>query len=370
MAVINHPQTESDSPPPPTETPPLSDAERNAMRAYLQRCEVRLSTLHRIATAFLSGAGLLLLIPVFFKDAIDSLLVVILAQSSNQFEAWNGLGYVVTVVQYLAIGYLVILSMAIPLYGVYMLLKDIIHFYFTIYTPGFSENLLNPTFALTGVMFSHDESVAGKREVMRYQYDATQMGFMIPFSRERKELYFDSIIENSEHSIIPETRQIDHLEAEGVLPQGYDALNVERFNAALGIARSIDRTLAQEVAVTEMSLVRHVLYLRRLMFRYVKTLLMFIWTMVVAFMVLPFLRDPRFSPLLMLSLAYLIWVVAAQPIMRWPLDWIYKHRREKTRFDHVDPQLRSMNERLVIFCNVGIGLGVVALLLSTVAVFV
>lgn len=38
---------------------------RNAMRAFLQRSEVRLSTMHRIANAFLSGAGLLVLFPVF-----------------------------------------------------------------------------------------------------------------------------------------------------------------------------------------------------------------------------------------------------------------------------------------------------------------
>ena len=34
---------------------PLTDQERNAMRAFLQRCEVRLSTLHRIATAFIAA---------------------------------------------------------------------------------------------------------------------------------------------------------------------------------------------------------------------------------------------------------------------------------------------------------------------------
>ena len=35
--------------------------ERAAMRAFLQRCEVRLSTMHRVATALLSGAGILVL---------------------------------------------------------------------------------------------------------------------------------------------------------------------------------------------------------------------------------------------------------------------------------------------------------------------
>src|SRR5690349_8672679 len=134
-----------------SEAAPLTESERNAMRAYLQRCEVRLSTLHRIATAFIGGAGLLLLIPVFFKDAFDNLLSVMLSEMRNHFPAQGTLGIVLTVVLYICLLYPLFLSLIIPLYGVYLLLKDIIHFYFTIYTPGFPENILNPTFALTGV---------------------------------------------------------------------------------------------------------------------------------------------------------------------------------------------------------------------------
>lgn len=46
-----------------------------ALRAYLQRGEVRLSTMHRVAGAFLSGAGLLLLLPVFAQDALNDLAI-------------------------------------------------------------------------------------------------------------------------------------------------------------------------------------------------------------------------------------------------------------------------------------------------------
>lgn len=343
---------------------PLNDAERNAMRAYLQRCEVRLSTLHRIATAFISGAGLLLLIPVFFKDAIDNLLAVLLAQAHNQFDPLGLPGLILTGLLYACLMYPLLLSLTIPLYGVYLLLKDIIHFYFTIYTPGFSENLLNPTFALTGVLFSKDESPQGKIDVMRYQYEATQQGFMIPFSQERKELYFDSIIQSSKGAILPESRRLETLESLNVLPQNYDADNVKRFNAALGIARSIDRTLSQEVAVTEMSLVRHVLYLRRLVLRYVKTLLMFIWTMVVAFMLLPLLKDGRFPPFLMLSLGYLVWSLAVMKIIEWPLNWIYRHRHEDGLPSQVDPQLTMMQNQVRRFCYGAIGTSAVALMLS------
>ncbi len=347
-----------------TVEPPLSDGERNAMRAYLQRCEVRLSTLHRIATAFIGGAGLLLLIPVFFKDAFDNLLSVMLSQLGNHFPAQGNAGMVLTIILYVCVAYPLFLSLVIPLYGVYLLLKDIIHFYFTIYTPGFPENLLNPTFALTGVMFSTDESPSGQREVMRYQYDATQMGFMIPFSKERKELYFDSIIANTNEDIIPATRRIDVLEEMNVLPENFDAANVKRFNAALGIARSIDRTLAQEVAVTEMSLVRHVLYLRRLMLRYVKTLLMFIWTTVISFVILPFTKDSHFSPFIVLALGYVVWSLAVRWILDFPLYWIYRHRRSDEALDHVDPQLRLMQDVISPYCKLAIAAAVIGLMLA------
>ncbi len=346
---------------------PISEAERNAMRSYLQRSEVRLSTLHRVATAFISGAGLLLLIPVFFKDAIDSIISIVLTQAANLFPQLGLQGLFLTGVVYLVIFYPLLLSLSIPLYGVYLLLKDMVHFYFTIYTPGFSENMLNPTFALTGIMFSKDESPQAKREAMRYEYESTQMGFMIPFSKERHELYFDSIIEKTNGHIIPESRQLDKLKAEGVLPADYNEQSVNRFNTALGIARSLDRTLAQEVAVTEMALVRHVLYLRRLMLRYIKTLLMFIWTMVISFMMLPFLKDDRFPTMIVLALGYLIWSLAVMRIIRWPLHWIYRHRRTNINFDQVDPQLTFMESSIRKYCNISIVASLIGLILTVAA---
>ncbi len=343
---------------------PLSEAERGAMRAYIQRCEVRLSTLHRVATAFIGGAGLLLLIPVFFKDAFDSLLSVILTQISYPFAGFGTVGVVLTGVMYLCLFYPLFLSMAIPLYGVYLLLKDIIHFYFTIYTPGFPEDLLNPTFALTGVTLPLDEAPVAKAEVMRYQYNATQMGFMIPFSKERSGLYFDTIIESTKGNIIPKTRRIEALERLGVLPENYDPANVNRFNAALGLARSLDRTLTEEVAMTEMSLVRHVLYLRRLVLRYVKTLLMFIWTTVVAFMLLPFLKDGRFPPFVLLGAGYAVWALAVMWILDFPLYWLYRHRHSERPDEQVDPQLNLMQDRLQRYCKLAIASAVIGLMLA------
>ena len=52
----------------------LTADERAAMRAFLQRCDVRLSTMHRVATALLSGAGILVLLPAVERDAVLQVL--------------------------------------------------------------------------------------------------------------------------------------------------------------------------------------------------------------------------------------------------------------------------------------------------------
>ncbi|MCB9438458.1 MAG: hypothetical protein H6673_15915 [Anaerolineales bacterium] len=351
-----------------------SDQERNAMRAYLQRCEVRLSTLHRIGIAFISGAGLLLLIPVFFKDAIDSIISLLLAQDTNQFPALDGSlgGTLLTILLYVTVLYPLALSLIIPLYGLYLLLKDLVHFYYTIYAPDFPNTLVNPTFALTGVAFSMDESEHVKREVMRYQYMPNHMDFMLPFSEERRHEYFDTLIENTQGDIIPASRHLDYLDAIGVMPEvatEADKHKVAHFNAALGIARSIDRSLVQEVAITEMAITRSILYLRRLMLRYVKTLLMFIWTILIAFTLLPLLKDPDFPLFVVLGVGYGIWAVGVMPIMKLPIGWIYRHRYGKIDPKQIDSQLTLMETDIQPFSNLAILSSVIGLILAVVASF-
>ena len=55
----------------------VSDEEsRAAMRAFLQRSEVRLSTIHRVAQALLGGSALILLLPLFLRDAFPKMMTV------------------------------------------------------------------------------------------------------------------------------------------------------------------------------------------------------------------------------------------------------------------------------------------------------
>ncbi|MDX1993977.1 MAG: hypothetical protein SF029_16450 [bacterium] len=346
MSTTTAPNTVHDAPPLESDIP-LTPDERNAMRAYLQRCEVRLSTMHRIGVAFINGAGLLILFPVFFRDVILVIINQFLAMAVNHFPQYGDAGVIPSLLVYLALLYPFVLSVGLPLFAMYMLLKDIVHFYFTIYSPDFPDTLNNPTFALSGVAFSPDESPTVKREVMRHQYSSNHINFAIPFSRGRKEQYFDTLIEQTNGDIIPSSRRLEALQAMGVIAPDVDVDEVKRFNAAFGLARILDRPLIQEVAKTEVSLARHTLYLRRLVLRYLRTLLAFIWTTLVAFVMVPFLQDERFPTLLMLSLGYFAWALLANRVMHLPIAWIYRFRPEWEQQATIDRQLMLMESRLI-----------------------
>lgn len=346
---------------------PLTDGERNALRAWLQRSEVRLSTLHRIGLAFISGAGLLLLVPVFFKDALHDVVAVMLREFGNFYPALGETGgIIVSIALYLLILYPFFLSLLTPIYAVYLVLMDVVHFYFTIYMPGSSNTLLNPTLPLSGLTFWADEAPDIKRAILHYQYQPNRMNFMLPFSEGKRGLYFDKMIENTKGFIIPKTRTLDKLREMSAIPTEANEVDIQRFNAAMGLARSLDRTLIEDVATTEMSLVRHVLYLRRLILRYVKTLLVFVWTIVVVFFMLPFLEAENLPTMLILSVGYLCWSGIAMTVLRAPLTWIYRHRQGDIYPEHIDIQLTLLEDRLRRYIRLAIVSSAVAILLAAV----
>ena len=49
------------------------------MRAFLQRSEVRLSTIHRVAQALLGGSALILLMPLFLRDAFPKMMTILMS---------------------------------------------------------------------------------------------------------------------------------------------------------------------------------------------------------------------------------------------------------------------------------------------------
>lgn len=346
----------------------FTDAERNAMRSYLQRAEVRLSTLHRIGVAFISGAGLLLLLPVFFKEEIVVVIRLFLDHSQDFMAQLDGAQGVVTLALYACLIYPFLLSLAIPVYAMYLMLKDVIHFYFTIYTPGFPADLHTPSFALSGIAFSPDESPRANREILEYQYlHSASIKFAIPFSDEKRKAYLDETIRNTGGDIIPSSRQWSVLRE--ALPPDVDRETADRVGAALGLARLLDRRLVEEVATSELSMVRHIIYLRRLVLRYMKTLVMFIWTTIVTFIMLPFLQDERLPLFFVMSIGYLIWSLLVMRIMRMPLGWLYRHLHGIPEENHIDRQLVIMEGQVRWFCRAAVATSALALVISGVLYF-
>jgi hypothetical protein len=332
--------------------PQTDDQERNALRAFLGRAEVRLSTMHRVAVGFISGAGLLLLLPIFFKDATLSIVRAVLGYTPTLPPTVGAGGIVFLVILYLFLLYPFILSLSIPIIALILLIKDIVRFYFTGHAPGFPDEFFNPRFALSGIAFSPDESERAKAAIMAAQYNSNLINFVLPHD-EKKSEYFGELIDEK-RMIIPVSRKLPRLVKMGIaeIPSGkpFEALTendkvlikapanrhsgdhnertvkeIDRFNAALGLAGFLERDLYEEAAKSEVSLVRHAINLRRLVLRYAQALLIFIWTMGVTLAMLPFLELPQRFPIpSVIAVGYLIWSLCTPFVVGLPVYWLVR----------------------------------------------
>lgn len=384
--------------------PKYTPDERNAMRGFLQRSEVRLSSMHRVAVGFLSGAGLLFLLPVFLKDGVLGIIRAILDYSPVISNS-SGVGHTIGIlVIYLCLFYPFVLSLSIPAGALLLLVKDIVRFYFVAHAPGFPEDLFNPRFILTGLAFPSDESEEAKARILRYQYGTDLINFVISYTDSQSKYYRD-VIDKPDRMVVPLTRKLPRLikmnvveipsgkplnelededivrvhgtytngdGEETVLQSSYvdrTLKDIDGFNAALGLAGFIDRPLYQEVAKVEVSLVRHALKLRSLVLRYFQALLILIWTSVVTFMMLPFLEDKtgRFPILVVFAVAYFAWAALAPFMVQLPLYWLA--RASKPHLRRRGMKLFQKSDSIQRFGMITRRLCYVALLTSVAALF-
>jgi hypothetical protein len=348
---------------------PDNDA-RQAMRAYLQRAEVRMSTMHRIAGVFLNGAGLLILFPVFFRDAIADINEVAVNQIDKLYTDFLSksvnIQWFIDFGLYIALFIPFFITLTIPLYAFYLLLKDIVFFYFAGQTPGYGKKLFNPRFVLSGLAFSPDEAPQAKRQIIRQQYTTDLVDFILPFA-EAESRYYEAVYEHSEGRIVPETRKAAHLQEAGV----FDAEQrqpseqaLHRFNTALGLAGFLDRSLTEEVARAEISVVRYAICLRRLVLRYIKALLMFVWTTLLSFILVSFLG--KATPLLILSIGYLIWSLLTPQIVGLPTSWLNQGAPHRAGIEPVDQddQLVKFEHTVRLFCRISLAISLAALVVE------
>jgi TIR domain len=319
---------------------------RDAMRAFLQRSEVRLSTMHRIAGVFLNGAGLLLLFPILFRDTLADVVECVTGSERAGLTA-EVIRIFATDGPRAALLIASAVMFALPLLALYLLVRDLIGFYFTAHDPyrdledAYDEQFY-PRLGLAGLSFPSDEMPSGdKRPIWRLQELPHLRWFLLP-RRKKDKAYYDGMPAR----LIPPARKEWVAEATG------GAHDRRRLALAFGLAAVSDRPLMEEVARAEVSLVRHSLLLRRLVLRYVKALMVFIVLLMFAFFVTLFGTDPPNTTSqwanIAIGFAYIGWSIITALCVRLPIWWIYEPWSHDATLSDVgrDPQLVKF-ERIV-----------------------
>ena len=229
----------------------LSADERAAARAFVARCEVRLSTLHRIAVGMLSGAGLLVVLPVVARDSVTGLLRSLLIDGVDAGDSALIVG--------------VVAMLGVPAVALWLLFADLTRFYFHANHLGSNgEEIFTPRFTLTSLQLPNDElGPSAAAELSRLRHDPRIVELLVPTNDASR-------------------RRIDRqLDVYGGLGSGDGDLG--RADGLFALAASRSRPLLEEVAKVEYGMARHVLKLRGLVLRYVKALLALLTTAVAVY---------------------------------------------------------------------------------------
>lgn len=221
----------------------LSVDERAAIRAFLQRSEVRLSTLHRTAVALLSGAGLLVVLPVVARDAVGGVLRALVAPGVEPTTA-------LLMVAMLSV-------LAVPVTALWFLFGDLTRFFFHAHHVATeTDERFTPRFTLTSLHLPADElgdrAARQLESVRRHDRLVELLVPPNPTARRRIDRQLAIYGNPGDDSLTGDARRADGL-------------------SALAAAQS--RPLLEEVAKVELGMARHVLKLRVLVLRYVKALL-------------------------------------------------------------------------------------------------
>ncbi len=270
----------------------LSPDEQAAMRAFLQRCEVRLSTLHRVASALLSGAGVMVLLPPIAKDAI---VTVITRLTQGTIDA-------VRVFLIAA----ATLALLLPLIAFWLLIRDLTRFYFHgqhLLADG--QSLFLPRFTLTGLRLPSGElGPAAAAELERARYAPATVELLVPGNEARR-------------------AKVDRRLA----GYGIDAADSDmaRADGLFALAASSERTLMEEVAKIEAGMARHLLRLQVIVLRYVKALVAFMATALAVFAMSAVEgRNAVVGPVdeLWLAAILAIWAAGVALAVAAPVRWV------------------------------------------------
>ena len=283
----------------------LSADERAAARAFVARCEVRLSTFHRIAVGMLSGAGLLVVLPVVARDSVTGILRSLV---SGDIVASD----VALLVANLAM-------LAVPATALWLLFADLTRFYFHAnhlggMGDGGGREVFTPRFTLTSLQLPSDElGAAAASELTAIRSDPRIVELLVPTN------------DNSRH-------RVDQQLAVYGAPDDHDDL--ARAAGLFELAASRSRTLLEEVAKVEYGMVRHGLRLRGLVLRYVKALLALLTTAVAVYAAdavvagIDRVDGPKVPDAAWLAGIVLVWAPLVVLAVTSPVRWIENLMRD------------------------------------------
>lgn len=282
---------------------PLTGEDRAAIRAYLQRSEVRLSTVHRVASALLSGAGLLVLLPAVERDAVEVVLRTLLTGPAD------GVHLLLVVA--------VVASLAVPFTALWLVLRDLTQFYFHAnHIRHDTGDAFTPRFTLTGLRLPRDELTATADHALeRARVDTEVVKLLVPPNDAARR------------------RVDDQMAAYGLGTAGpAPTTDTDRAAALFELAASTTRPLVDEVAKVEHGMARHVLSIQVIVLRYAKALLALLTSALAAFSAAGVASG---SPSLdagqevWLAAIFLIWAPVAIVAVTSPVRWLDRQLRSE-----------------------------------------
>jgi hypothetical protein len=320
---------------------PFDEKDRAALRAFIQRGEARLSTIHRVAGAFVSGAGLLTFMPAVLRDPVRSAIGYGVNYAANLWNAYVLTDHVETGVHVFALFSTAwiaaaLISIFVPVSALFYLLKDIIKFYFVEHsfdserngqTPSTRLKFL-PRFSISAIAYPIDEpwSEDVKQNVYRWSK------FFVGYSPKSDEYYENLYIRDP--GIVPTHRREFSGRSSPVTIVTRKV--VKHVNVALGLAALTDNTLLEEASRIEASLTRHILRIRTLILRYTKAVMVVGWTAIVyvggdivrgifALGAGDLHKYEDVSGAIVYPVIYFLWAIGCFVVVRWPIKWIYEH---------------------------------------------
>lgn len=313
--------------------PIMTGEDRAVLRAFLQRSEVRLSTMHRVATALLSGAGLMVLWPAFARDGVAAVLRTLV-------DGPIGTDGVLLVVAF-------VVCCSVPVIALAIVFAELTRFYF--HSAGDRTGVFAPRFTLNGLRVHPDEITEGVARQLAARHENPEMlAQMLPSGRSARR-HLDGQLRRQQP-------------ADGPEPD-----DRQRAELLFRLTDTAPVSLLDDVVRTEHKLVRHIRAIQVIVLRYVKALLALLTTALTVFIAAEatVVVDSAESARRVVAVAVMVWAPVVILAVASPVRWLERNLRSTEGPIHP----LQTNPDLVLMERISAALAMVAWVAASVAWF-